>query len=322
MNFLVTGDWHITNKTPKNRIDDYPTTQFNKIVWILEQAKKHNCKFILQPGDFFDSYKANDYLKQLYIPLFGQYKIFVYLIFGQHCLRFHNSNIENTPLKVMEVGCSYINILKEKSILINGIELYGASWHEDIPKISDSDSFNVLVTHRMVVQEKIWAGQKEGHYANALLKANDFDLIVSGDNHQCFMETIGSKTLLNMGSLMRSTIAQVNHKPSVAIVTVENNKSTIELIHVPIAPINEVMDTNKAEAEKEKNEELDNFITELQNQTKLEGLDFAVNLKKYIDSNKIDDGTKTLIGEVMEEEKNLLHEIHPLIFKILKEKNT
>ena len=91
MKLLITGDWHITNKSPKRRTDDYFETLYKKLEFILDVAKNHKVEAILQPGDFFDSHKASDFLKQELILLLKN--VDIKTIFGQHDLRFDCSNI-------------------------------------------------------------------------------------------------------------------------------------------------------------------------------------------------------------------------------------
>ena len=88
MKFLITGDWHYTDKTPSCRIDDYPTVLKNKIKSILNIAYKENVAAILQPGDLTDtpflSYSA-------YRELYNMFEdIPIYTIYGQHDLRYRN----------------------------------------------------------------------------------------------------------------------------------------------------------------------------------------------------------------------------------------
>ena len=73
-NILYFGDFHLTNKPPSTRIDDYWTTETNKIKQILKIAKEYDCKAIIQSGDFLDKPKLpEEFLKEVlqefeYIP--------------------------------------------------------------------------------------------------------------------------------------------------------------------------------------------------------------------------------------------------------------
>jgi len=60
-----------------------------------------------------------------------------------------------------------------------------------------------------------------------------------------------------------------------------------------------VFDLSDIEKEKKENKELQAFITHLKEDTKLEGLDYAKNLKEFIDNNEIEQGALDIIKEVM-----------------------
>jgi len=306
MKLLITGDWHITNKPPKRRTDDYFETMIYKHKFIIKTAQDKCVCAILQPGDFFDSYKASDFLKQYFIKLYKQDNIPLYTIYGQHDLRFHSSNRENTPLAVMNtiknmkiVGENYYGFQED-----HGVKHYirGASWNEDIPKIdhgfqAESD-FNILLTHRMIIKDKkLWEAQEDYTQARSLLKRNKFDVIVSGDNHQSFIQRESNKILFNCGSLMRSTISQKDHKPVIYIY--DTHTREYEEIFVPIKPFNEVMDLTKAEEEKERNEELEAFVEGLQEGIVFKGMKFEKNIKEYIDKNTLEEGTIKVINELL-----------------------
>ena len=101
MKLLVMGDQHIDNSTIKTRKDNVLAACADKLGQIFQIAKSHKVEAILQPGDFFESHKANDFLKQWTINFLksDMANIPVYTVFGQHDLRFHSSNTNNTPLK-------------------------------------------------------------------------------------------------------------------------------------------------------------------------------------------------------------------------------
>jgi len=301
MKILATGDWHLTKNPPKKRIDDYP--QNDKVFYILNLAYKHNCSLILQPGDFFDSHKTNDYLKRAIIYMLKEHNdIPIKTIFGQHDLRYHSSDTNNTPLRVLEAA-RVLDILTYEHSFAN-IHLYGASWFEDIPKIRHQDSpkkdIHILVIHKMIIKDKLlWEGQENATKGNILLRNSGFDLIVAGDNHQSFAVSYKNKHLVNCGSLMRMTTAQLDHKPGVYIYDTEDR--TIEKHYIPIEPAEKVFDLSTVEKEKKENKELEAFVARLKDNVKIEGLDYAKNMQQYIKENEdsIEQGTLDIIEEVM-----------------------
>jgi len=297
MKFLCCGDWHIDNNKPERRTDDYWNTVKNKISFICHLASEEKV-VILQPGDFFNSHKASDFLKRYMIRKMKNLGITTLTVFGQHDLRYHSSNVKNTPLGVLQAA-GVVSILDFDPVEYGNISVYGASWWEDIPKPVDSQVTNILVMHKMVVQnEKLWSGQEDATMGNILVKSNSFDLMVVGDNHNGF--TITTKTgkhLVNCGSLLRTAIDQSDHVPTVYIY--DTVKKTITPHEVPHKPFSEVFDLSKYEAEKERDEKLEAFMERITGEVELEGLDFIKNMDAYVSSAEIDDMTMDIIMEVM-----------------------
>jgi DNA repair exonuclease SbcCD nuclease subunit len=313
MKFLISGDWHVDKDKIKTRQDDVLGACMDKIGQTFEIGKSYGCKAILQPGDFFESHKANDFLKQFLINFLHSEMagIPIYTVFGQHDLRYHSSNILNTPLKVLEAS-KVINLLQKDPWVFPGddVHIYGASWHEDIPETIEGNGINILVCHKMIVDEKIWEGQ-EGHtYAKTLLIKSKFDLIVSGDNHKTFIvhsgpgSSIGKKLLVNCGSLLRTRIDQDDHKPCVFIYNTSPNKGEpmLEQVFLTVDKFDNVIRFEEAKRIKEENEKLVEFVDALSVDTQLTGMNYRQNVHEYTTENKdaIDTHTKRFMDTVFE----------------------
>jgi len=298
MKFLCIGDVHLSEKTPENRTDNYPNTQYEKIIWILGLAVKNKCDALLQPGDLFDNFLVSDRLKRRYIELFSEYKIPIFMVPGQHDLRYHNSEIENTPVGILDAA-KVIHIVSEP-IEIGNVAIYGAGWEKEVPKIQNKNKFNILITHRMIINdEKIWFGQKEYTLSNHLLKKSGFDLIVSGDNHTSFLleDKKTNTKLINCGSLMRARADQLNHKPICYIVDSDSN--ILEKFSIPINDYKSVLCVDKVDEEKERNEKLEEYIEELNSDVEIAGLDFKKNMIVFLKENCIESGVSELISECL-----------------------
>lgn len=299
MRLLITGDWHIRQTAPERRIDDYWKTVQRKINYILDLAEERKVKLILQPGDFFDSHKANDFLKRHMITRLKKKKIKVITVFGQHDLRYHSSEVRNTPLAVLNAAEVAYQAPNWDPLDFDGIHIWGASWHEDIPEPLPH-FFNILIMHKMVIKnEKVWDGQEDYTLGNILLRTTPYDLIVAGDNHRSFVVTHADRLLVNCGSLLRSSIDQSDHAPVVYIYDTSDRIFTEHKI--PIKPFEQVFDLEKAEAEKERNEKMEAFVDRLTGEAELEGLDFVKNMHTFVEKNKdeIDGATQEIIEEVM-----------------------
>jgi len=305
MKLLITGDWHICHNTPINRIDNLFKTQNRKLSFILDTAIEEGCKYILQPGDFYNTWKIPHHLERYVINKLKKYSdVKILTIFGQHDLRYHSSDKKNTPLSVLEAAKVVTIIQNDTPICLNtmrtkeekAVYLYGVSWKEKIPT-QLLNGINILSLHDLVTEEgKGW--EKKKTKVHSLFEKTKFDLMVTGDNHKSFAYSDGERHLINCGSLLRSNIDQNEHTPCVFIY--DSNKETIKKLNVPIEPFKAVMNVEKAKKERKKNEELGTFVDGLKNDVKLTGLDFKNNLIVYVEANKIRNGVNSVLKEVME----------------------
>ena len=124
----------------------------------------------------------------------------------------------------------------------------------------------------------------------------EYDLIVSGDNHQNFMFQDGRRYLYNAGSLMRMTAGQLDHRPEVGIYDTETK--TLEMVKVPIRPAEEVLSREHIEEAKERDERLEAFVKSLKTDYGLE-LSFRRNLEEFFKANEVRESVRELILENM-----------------------
>ena len=303
MNFLLTGDWHLRFKRPSLRKDKfYWAVQMNKAGQVLRIAETHGCDAVLQPGDLFDG-GAIYFVMQHYIKLFRKYDIPIYTVRGQHDLRYHSRNIENTPLAVLEAA-KVLEVIDYKEDVntskdIKSVDFYGCDWNNEIPEIKNPKAFNILIAHKMIIDEKLWDGQADFTYANFLFRKYDFDLFVFGDNHKAFMfSDDNGRFVVNCGSLMRSSVNQINHEPVCYIFDTE--KRTLEQKKLRVTNKDKVFDFIKYEKEKERNKELSLFIEGLKTPEAL-GFDFLENLWAFARVANVSKGVLDILQEVTSE---------------------
>jgi DNA repair protein SbcD/Mre11 len=308
MKILCTGDWHIRATNPRYRIDSYSETMMEKLKWIFALAKEKGCSIILQPGDFFDSPDQSNKVEIELIKLLRDSYCPVSTVLGQHDCKFRNRN--NVALQKFGVD-NLVNIASDIPYSLNTVHIYGASWEEEIPTVNDKNAKNILITHRMITQDgPLWHDQQDYITAKEMLrKYADFDTIVSGDNHQSFMATSTTEkkqgsVLLNCGSLMRTTIAQREHRPCVYIYDVDLHSYKQHFI--PINPIEEVMNLELADELKERNEALEAFMTGLSSEYKVD-LSFEDNLTNLMKANEVSREVQgiayTMVGKWYEQNK-------------------
>ena len=292
MKILATGDLHLTDKKPENRTDDYKSSVLKKLDFIFQTAINEKCKLIVQPGDFFDS-PAPSYslFSEIAKRIRAIHPIWIASIWGQHDLRYRRK--ENAALKALSIICSDNFLLEFNGIFQNELRIYSAGWGEEIPKLNNRFC-SILIIHRTIVNDKLWAGQTEYVQGFDFVKANKFPLIVSGDNHQSFIIDLKSKRLFNCGSLLRSKIDQINHKPFIIIFDTETRQ--YEQIMIPIEPAEKIFALEKTSKEKELNENLMAFISGLSEHKEV-GLKFEDNLNFYMNENNVKQEIRELINE-------------------------
>lgn len=308
MKFALLGDVHLRMSNPKSRIDEYYDEQFRKFGIVYEFARDTNCRAVLQPGDLFDHHSCPYGVVERYmryinghtcsVPIFG--------CLGQHDMRYHRTIADNTPIGVLYAGIERTGsrlLSSEPKVLIEQfskteVHIYGSSFGEEIPTIQNPSAINILVTHRMVTKDgPLWEGQEGNVEAEELLKQTKFRLIVSGDNHKHFTASHRMRYLVNCGSLMRSSIDQMDHKPCFYTYDTETNK--IEKHPIRVKKAEHIFDLEKAVDQKQDRKELDDFIRTLTDVGE-QGLSFKKNLSAHVDSSEYSDGVKSILSEIME----------------------
>jgi DNA repair exonuclease SbcCD nuclease subunit len=305
MKLLITGDWHYTDKQPDCRIDDYQISITEKIEHIFKRTEEEEISLILQAGDLTDtpflSYSTYIELSNLLSKFSSAsvntelYRYNLMTVYGQHDLRYRNKG--NTPLDALASSGLITILSSDPSSLYPRICIYGCSFGETHPQIQNPNSFNILILHQLIVssQERDW--EKDQILHSALLQNSKWDLVVSGDNHLPFIISTGGKKqrhLINCGSLMRSTIEQVDHEPFFVIF--DTNTRTYEKHFLKIKPWQEVFDLERKVKQEERNENLEIYAESLKEQKDM-GLDYTANLIAYMQGNKVEKPVEEIVTE-------------------------
>lgn len=294
---ILTADLHLRRTTSIARIDDYQSAQEKKLRFILQQAQDSG-GLLLVAGDFFHVAKPGEGLLRWVIDIFKEYTVYTICAPGQHDLPGHSlQQLPESGLAVIESAVDLAVLTKDYGpMTFDDWAIWGCSYGEEPDKsMVDTTRKNLLLWHRMVIQEKLWPGQIADKSPAILRKYNQFDLIVTGDNHQSFFDMNGKEKrfLVNPGSMMRMTAAQVNHRPT--IYKWENNILT----PIPIPIESDVLDLSELAQEKEKDERISAFVERLSTQWEA-GLSFEKNMEKFFQENKTDSEVRELIWRCME----------------------
>jgi len=231
MKLLLVGDLHLTGRTPISRTDDFPETQYKKMNQIVDIAGGD--KYILQAGDFFDSYSPSFRVINRYIQLLNSPSLYCFCVMGQHDLYLWSlTGIERTALSILE-SSNCVDIIRDCYTLDRDhvCKIYGCSWGQEIPKIRDANKFNILVIHKNIGDKPLFHGHDLEHPRRFLNKYG-FDLILCGDYHFPFEYSNENRLIINTGTISRKSITEKDIKPSVVLYDTETRKHEwIELKH-------------------------------------------------------------------------------------------
>ena len=313
MRIGILGDLQLTNKSPIRRIDDYWETLCGKVTQALEIFAEKECECVVQVGDFFDAPTVACKVKADIIQLFHHFgrdeDRRAFCVWGQHDVSGHSkSTLPNSPLAVLQAA-RVVKILDDNPVIVDpdddnyiGMCFYGASFDELVPKPFE-DSYNILVTHRMIGNRALWPGQELVGPRQFLREHPDYNLVCCGDYHYRCIEKWNGRVFINPGAIVRKTIGKfdLEHKP--AVVIFDTSTSEIEVVELDVKPVEKVFDFTKI-VKKKDNEILANLVEKLKSRGKrLSGWKRV--LVKVFDERKSKDEVRDVIDRGLEEIRNV-----------------
>lgn len=289
VDYILTADWHLREDVPACFAGDWEKYQWETIKFISDLQKKYECP-VLHSGDLFHHWKPSPaLLSQTSIRLPKEF----YSVYGNHDLPQHNMSIREK--------CGLYNLIINgvASILDDGSEWEGCSWRETPTNIPYNTDNTVLIWHKMTYQNQLpYPGCTEPKATKLLRKYNEYNLIVTGDNHQSFVVEYDGRLLVNPGCITIQDASMIDHEPSVYLYSAQTN----EVKRVKIPQHSAEFSTEHLEISKEKNERIESFISKLKSGWKVE-LDFEANLKRFQKKNKIKQSIMEIIYKSMDYEK-------------------
>jgi len=265
---ILCADFHLRESTPICYIGDFEKEQWDCLAFIKDLQKKYDCP-VLHAGDLFDHWKPSPYLLTLIIKKLPKN---FYTVYGnthdvpQNCLNLVNK-------------CGINTLEAAKSLTI----LPGAHWGQQ-PCISYIiKNKKILVWHVMTYQgRKPFPGITDSPARNLLRKYKEFDLIVTGHNHQAFIETYNNRLLVNPGSLTRQEAGQIDFKPRVYLWHADTN--TVTPVYLPIQE--GVISQEHIQVKEKRENRIDAFISRLDEDWE-STMDFEQNLESFKQVNEI-----------------------------------
>jgi len=307
MNHLFVADLHLRDTPPPCRTDDFMAAQWRKLDWLMNRPE---VKVIA--GDIFDRWTGASDIRRA-MPFIYDCAIHfrnsstpVLVVAGQHDLPNHRFDaLSDSALALLIELCPShdggggVRLLSKEPITCGGVDFYGASWGEPIPKPKNTPHTKVLVMHELV-----WPGRRppfpgaEGFPAKELLNqlGAKYDLIVTGDNHQTFHKQAHGRWLVNPGAFTRQKADQVDHEPT-AFLWDSDDQHIATAITIPHEK--GVVSREHIEEREGHDQRMSAFIDRLGNPDVAIGSTFEDNLRKHVEANDVRKPVRDAITEAM-----------------------
>ena len=293
---ILCADNHLRSDTPRNRIDDFTGAMKKKFEFILALGNEHHCP-ILIAGDLGHRSTWAWPLYSWFVKAVQKYEADIICIPGQHDEPNHKlDKLDESPMGVSDIT-DVITVLKGNNILGKKIDVYGFPWGVKITlpiKHIGYTGRSIALTHQMVIEDKPEYKGQEGAMAKRLLRKNNFNLILSGDNHKPFVVKSHGKLLVNPGSMMRSNSDQADHRPRVYLYDAKSND--VSSVYLPIEK--DVLKETPKDAQNRK-DRFEAFIQNLQ-EDKISTIKFEDNMKEHFAVNRTRKNIKDRVWEIIE----------------------
>lgn len=285
---ILCSDFHLREDTPTCWIGDFQEEQWASVGFVRVLQKTYDCP-VLHGGDLFNYWKPSPWLLSMAIKLLPDQ---FYTVYGQHDLPQHNLDLqEKTGIFCLE-RAGKIKVLPNAHYGQTPDEYCQYSFHTE---------HTILVWHHLTYITPPFPGASGGQAEGILRKYPQYDLIVTGDNHQSFWTKYKGRLLVNPGNLTRQKADQIDYRPRVYLWYADTN--TVEPVYIPIKE--GVITREHIEKKEERDQRIEAFISKLKMPeiymtTKGWSVTFEQSLEAFFKRNKTKDSIKQIIYNVME----------------------
>ena len=286
---ILCSDMHLREDTPTCFTGDFQKEQWTAVDCITFVQMQYKCP-VVHAGDLFHHWKPSPWLLSMAMQhLPDQF----FSIYGQHDLPQHNWDLRDK---------SGIHTLEKAGKLVVLPRLHYGTKPEDFQypeEIGIGDWIGIdkkiLVWHHLTYTTKPFPGASDGMAAGILRKYPQFDLIVTGDNHQAFTVEHEGRLLVNPGNLTRQTADQIDFKPRVYLWYAETN--TVVPAYLPIQE--NVISRDHLIKTEERDARIDAFVSRLDGDWKV-GMSFEQNIEEFKQVNNIRESVMEIVYKAIE----------------------
>lgn len=267
MKLLIFNDAHIRGTTPKSRLDDFPTTLWDKFQQITQIIVERNIEAVLNGGDLFDTPDLARSIVNKYLELFVYWDIPIYSVIGSHDkFGYNNSTLPRTALGTL-IAAGAVEIIDEAKYIGPNTQVAGVSHTYDLDEDPNDyfrikkypGNYMIQLCHGMIT-DKQWDYGKHTLITDIKTEAN---LLISGHYHPGFKPvTINNTAFVNIGSLSRVERTPRLYKPGVLYVNTDIPGQEV-WEYIPLVSLDDDKIFVEKEEKPQTTTEVNNFIETL-----------------------------------------------------------
>lgn len=220
---LFYTDLQLSGKTPRHRVDDYPSALVEKVAEIYERATAERCEFVVFGGDFFNNHKifSYDVINRVMEPICSS-DLTTYVVLGQHDVHGYNpKTYETSTMAFMARHCEKLEVMWGPTE-VGEVELWPCHVWEKLEdakgKMMPPGRVNVLVAHQSITnKKKFFDVESTADFGVGC----PYDLVLSGHMHDGYdTHVVDGTTFCNPGAVSRGAMDEIDRVPMVAVIEV------------------------------------------------------------------------------------------------------
>lgn len=246
INFIFCTDWHMTNRWPASRKDNFLEAMKEKLSFVVDLANKWDAH-LLCGGDYVDVYNTSPELINTIFYILTKLNRQAFGVVGNHDVFGHNFTMMPKVIIGTLFSSGVIKLLDDQPLILADrgmiIQLTGANYVPDIDKNKAFYTVNRLpevdyaihLVHGYLVRKIMPSLQKENYTLMTEITTNA-DIICSGHEHTGFgIDKVDNCVFTNPGALARISASETEMKriPAVTLIKVFKDHIDMDLIPVP-----------------------------------------------------------------------------------------
>jgi len=295
-NFICTADWHLRSNRPRCRLDEnWIETQKKALDQIVVYAKKHKADVVVI-GDIFHSTNetTNEVINlvQEFALELEKLNLKLFILAGNHDLPAHNlDNIYRSAFNILlnSKNIYHLNQLDMDDLIVSA------------SNFGEKDIINAEIIFKHILcfpeNEKLPPSDKIVKPSELFAQFKDAKYIFTGDYHRYFSYTKNKKVLINPGCLLRQAADMMDYDPCVVLIDFFNEK--MSYVTLPIVDDEKMVTDEYIEKEEIRNSRIEAFIERIKENDSVT-FDFVQNVHNLLKNNNVDNDTKKIILELME----------------------